>query len=118
MTGFWLKWLIALSLTLGLGLGGAACGGDGEPLVAGSCDMLGVICVEYVGSSFDSTSIQTQCAEIGTFSLGPCYAGGALGKCSHSVETEFEQATYYYLGIAETLKTDCENAGGIWTPLS
>ncbi len=111
-----LKWLLSLSLILGLGLIGPACDGGGELLVVGSCDAMGLSCTEYIGSAYDSMTIQANCAEVGTFSLGPCYGGDALGKCTHSEGTEYEKATYYYLGIAETFKENCEASGGIWSP--
>ncbi len=115
MSKFCLKWLLSLSLTTGLGLIGPACGGGGEPLVVGSCDAMGVSCTEYIGSGYDAMTIQTSCADVGTFSLGPCYGGGALGKCTHSEGTEYEKATYYYIGIADTFQENCEGSGGIWT---
>ena len=116
MNKFCSRWLLALSLTLGLGLIGPACDGGGAPLVVGSCDTEGASCTEYIGSAFDSMTIQANCSGVGTFSLGPCYGGESLGKCTHSEGTEYEKATYYYLGIADTFKENCEGSGGIWTP--
>ena len=116
MTRFWLMCLLALSLILGLGLSGPACSsGEGE-VIAGSCNMEGIACIEYVGSSFDPMSIRTICADIGTYSPAFCPAG-AFGKCSVGVGTESEKATYHYAGNPDTYEADCVEGYGTWTPL-
>ncbi len=81
-------------------------------------------CKSYVGSGWDETSSENNCAEVfpgvelsGDFSTVACEQEGSLGSCITDVGTEFEAATWFYSGEPAAAEAACANfAGGEWHP--
>jgi len=115
--------VVCILLAFGLGACGSSSGGGGSTPspannpFAGSCTTqvgAAIICVDYTGSSFTSSIVQTSCSSsYQTYSPSYC-AIVAIGKCSTVGQTSTN--TYYNSSYTiSTTSSNCTNNGGTWT---
>lgn len=109
--------MIAVGLVACGGGGGGSSSTSATSGFAGSCTTqvgAAIICVDYTGSSFTSSIVQTSCSSSNqTYSTSYC-AIVAIGKCSTVGQTSTN--TYYNSSYTiSTTSSNCTNNGGTWT---